>query len=906
MQGRLTPIELLHVLLIGVCCGAVHFSWVVAPSLALFLGTYATVAPLLIMAVAVGLCVGVTDGYTAPPQPRMDFPLVIGMACVALCGVCLLVPFLVPGFSRVFNFTIEMLCSCTGVGFLSYGYIRRVFVYRADRVARPLALGSRLAGIALLVVMGFSFALSWTVLSMTGQAVLAESGLSGLFYYLALAECAAITGFFVNGVPRWGFDAPACALAVLCGSVVSACAFDAFGSALSFQQGLILAGLFCCAAAVYAVLLHVGADAETDAVTDGVTDVATDGEPSLDEEGMRGAVGTALDGFGLTEREQTIVRRALAGETSSQIAEAMGIQASTVRSYLQRAYKKVGVSSLVELRAWGEDKAEEKAEDKSGPSCEAAAEVPAGDGEPLKGAVKGALENVVERALPDAFPVAGSTRFFMRAHGKPVLLALLLLVVYIAYGSPILASLLPGRPLFIGGMAGSCAAALMLSCLYCAQPPGGRGGDRDGKARLAQVAQATHAAQVTQATQEHVRLMLSRSGLLAVACAVIVLVACAGFSGVATMDATAPGDGPALQEPARAAVTLIGSMLLGYGVCMCLIAGVLPAEPLTPEPSAQACAPSDAAHDPHGSPPHLARAARMLVGYMCLGMLWGDAWFGDLDGLNILFRIIALIGLFLLLFWAAQRLFGPRWDRGYINVAIAIVFFETVIEYMNPLASMHGVGLVFCLAGGLAYVGACERDGASTRGVNRFSVIASVLGISTGGLAYEALTLVTGVDYDALSMPGDYASWGAMSMLLWLAVLAYSGVVLYGHLSWVVDTGYLLDAAGAHAGAASAAALGSGPGEGNAAGDTPSSRVKHYLLGLGLTERDAAVLELIYQGLSGATIAKTLYLSLGSVNAARMSGYRHLGIHRRKELIDLIHTMHEVPGKSRSQDNHKG
>ena len=63
-----------------------------------------------------------------------------------------------------------------------------------------------------------------------------------------------------------------------------------------------------------------------------------------------GAPRFSFDGMGLTPREGECLNRALAGSTSEQTASELGIGASTVRAYLQRAYRKLGVSSLPEAR----------------------------------------------------------------------------------------------------------------------------------------------------------------------------------------------------------------------------------------------------------------------------------------------------------------------------------------------------------------------------------------------------------------------------------------------------------------------------------------------------------------------------------------------------------------------------
>ncbi len=59
----------------------------------------------------------------------------------------------------------------------------------------------------------------------------------------------------------------------------------------------------------------------------------------------------------LSEREADAVRSVVLGLTAAQAAPLIGVSASTVGSYRQRAYQKLGVSSKVEFLALAECKA---------------------------------------------------------------------------------------------------------------------------------------------------------------------------------------------------------------------------------------------------------------------------------------------------------------------------------------------------------------------------------------------------------------------------------------------------------------------------------------------------------------------------------------------------------------------
>jgi DNA-binding CsgD family transcriptional regulator len=57
-----------------------------------------------------------------------------------------------------------------------------------------------------------------------------------------------------------------------------------------------------------------------------------------------------LSEFGLTERETEAIGHLLRGRTSQESAELIGIKPSTVREYLRRAYRKIGVEGADQLR----------------------------------------------------------------------------------------------------------------------------------------------------------------------------------------------------------------------------------------------------------------------------------------------------------------------------------------------------------------------------------------------------------------------------------------------------------------------------------------------------------------------------------------------------------------------------
>lgn len=67
-----------------------------------------------------------------------------------------------------------------------------------------------------------------------------------------------------------------------------------------------------------------------------------------------------------------------------------------------------------------------------------------------------------------------------------------------------------------------------------------------------------------------------------------------------------------------------------------------------------------------------------------------------------------------------------------------------------------------------------------------------------------------------------------------------------------------------------------------------SDRPLLYLRGRGLSEVDAHILVEIARGRSTPEICRALHVSEGSVNTARFKAYRTLGIHSRRELVEIL------------------
>ena len=83
----------------------------------------------------------------------------------------------------------------------------------------------------------------------------------------------------------------------------------------------------------------------------GAASSARKAEESDEEIADTGCIGTAFEGSGLSPRESEALRLRLTGLSSAKVAAQMGISASTVRYLQSRAFDKLRVASIDELRA---------------------------------------------------------------------------------------------------------------------------------------------------------------------------------------------------------------------------------------------------------------------------------------------------------------------------------------------------------------------------------------------------------------------------------------------------------------------------------------------------------------------------------------------------------------------------
>lgn len=102
--------------------------------------------------------------------------------------------------------------------------------------------------------------------------------------------------------------------------------------------------------AIYLVVRFYFGSVNRTGQTEGVTKFQDSNDADSEEALVIAPLIEVLEQRGLSQRESAALAYTLNGLTSAQVGEYMEIQPPTIRTYLQRAYKKLGVSSLSEAR----------------------------------------------------------------------------------------------------------------------------------------------------------------------------------------------------------------------------------------------------------------------------------------------------------------------------------------------------------------------------------------------------------------------------------------------------------------------------------------------------------------------------------------------------------------------------
>ena len=574
------------------------------------------------------------------------------------------------------------------------------------------------------------------------------------------------------------------------------------------------------------------------------------------DEGPSVSVSPLLDER-LTERESTCLELALAGENSAHVAEKLGIKASTVRSYLQRAYRKLEVDSLEQARDVLPGHAEDRLVD-------SVATVP-----PTLPCTAGTLGRVVTvlpcATLPLGCALSGLPidEFGDWGAGLPYIVALLTVASIGCWGQ-IVCSVTGGscRPWSSASLAPIARMALAAWGILCGTLLHAQRAGLLGASPLALLPHDTLVGALYAG-------LLAAGGMLAL-----------GALGASAWRQDPYGEGLIVAVPAVcAAVCLIVSRAMPHiSVCLIIVGCVS---------AAVAALLNKRGH--HGaavSAPNACEApdfSTAAPGFFAVGVVMGCAaeeiW-RDINrrshdfSLLMAIVLIAAIAVAFLLVRGVSRRAARRIIAAVPLLALGLWGYKLTVA-----------ALLLC---GIA-VGVALRELMRIGAADDREVWAMALGAGIGAFigfkavnAYEDMLVDSSLAYYALpayartQLPlfGGMASEGAVSLVLSGGVFVF-GVASVACLA-LFSRRYRLAVDEVQALVALADV------------EFDETRVRSYLTGRGLSALQADVVLRVVGGQTSGRIASELHYAVGTVNTARDVSYKTLRVHNRAELAALL------------------
>lgn len=561
---------------------------------------------------------------------------------------------------------------------------------------------------------------------------------------------------------------------------------------------------------------------------------------ALDIDGLGSALMSVLDERGLTARERAALLATCRGLTSEEVAVELGIKAATVRSYLQRAYRKLGVASFKAFRETYATQLEKKlpaVDERNSCTAEGAVDRSGGAGDLLANALRLLVAVNVLALLLVFSDTAGAFSVVFR---NALFTGALVGVVALALISGI-------RPF---GKAGACAALVGHVVL------------------LARVVSFGFAA-TTGLSYDAV------PGLEAVVGGV------AGFGlgwslgGVPIFRMDGRDNVDASLHALYASCVVVGVYVVAiivpslWVVAMVLVALVAIGADVAllrggdDEPACDAQKQPSVTHASFGD----ALSCALASGALSLALLGGVSVASAVCA--FLSVMLVVVGQLVLI----KRAWGSDVAASAVGLC-AIVLLANVLRDVClarvDFSSFLGVfGCVSLLVGVFhtTAVGACATDG--RRGI--------ATGLAFGAAAAFMLCDILWISEAVRYYSGIEAAWSnmvseALETVLVACVFLAGGVAAFQGLFFDhAAVAYSLED-----------------------GDEGLERVRHLLMAHGLNQTEVEVLIEIARGSSGSHIARELSYSKGAVNSARRTGYRKLRIHGRGQLVELLEDFSRV------------
>lgn len=625
---------------------------------------------------------------------------------------------------------------------------------------------------------------------------------------------------------------------------------DAVSSILLFAPAASV--LLCVVELLLFFLVRFGKVTDSDAGAAG-GDGDDDGSPAGGfDEGEE--IAALLDDASLTDRERQAVELAVQGKNSAESAELIGVKASTVRTYLHRAYQKLGVSGLEELLAvvaggkdqrssGGVDCSESLRSQKSaaGLSCES--ELCSEDDASFCGEATSGRAERISGLVP-----------FLSA---PLLILLFgLFVLPHQYVGTVL-SWGSSHSVVIG-----CGLGLMMAggLLALLRKPGARVRGGLGPSVLFAVLFVVSGSAFVglQFLYAHGLLSLAKSAqLFFLGLTGLMFSFCLGL--LAWFALRPEGEKTASRRSAPCVANLLALVfvLASYAndcvwLALCAIALALGSLCFVVGARRVGAVAFEVPTSPESA--RVFQDCLLCIGATIpFGVISGELWRGLQNPL--------LLGIYIVFLVVTCMVVSKGEARKLHSKKLFFGFFVLVLVLIAIAADIpHALLLLFLV---FVSLGAAS----SLRHFVPFVLCGFGLGLSFGRLGFDMWRDYLGAYFTTTESFGVNVATAALGPAF-MVVVAAVGLVCLLYLVSLYGTpeALLVDS-------------------------TKEERGVLLLRGKGINELEALVLVKIADGMSGPQIARSLNYSLGAINSLRAHGYRTLGVHSKQELRDLLDSM---------------
>ncbi len=536
---------------------------------------------------------------------------------------------------------------------------------------------------------------------------------------------------------------------------------------------------------------------------------------------------------GLTDRETQAAELALRGMSSNEAAEAIGVKASTVRTYLHRAYQKLKVENLDELRklcgieAAPEEQAAQQAKENS-IRPKATEEQSDSEPEAPKEANEGSRSTSSKLKLDQVLLV---------------LVAGMLLLPHQYVGT--VASWNSSHSAIIGCGLGLMTAAGLL-CLMQQKSAKVKLSRKAGALCLVALLFSGLAFAGAQYAFAHEVQFASQSvQLFLIGIAGMVFAFCFGLS------TSIKDHRPKLGPMAASAICVIALALLPVSylndfawllLSMLSLAAYICFKVFSlVKCEMQATAETDTTRLP------MPDTCLFVVAALPFGVIAGELWRGLQNPL--------LLAIYLVFLIASIAFFAYR-QKGSATPKVIAVLCLTILACLAIIAGLPHALLILCA---LAFLGINRPASAKA-----FIILGIGTGFAFGRLGFDTWRDLLGASFTTTESFGTNVAAAAVAPAI-IAIVAVLSLACIFYLTSLY----------AHNNTACYDA-------------SKEERDILFLRSRGINELEAAILAKIAQGSTGPQIARSMHYSPGAVNSLRAHAYRALNVHSKQELMELL------------------